>query len=322
MDKKAPFPIRMEKIMKAAYPGLLFEIGKTDSSWESAIDVATKYAKERHPQNMDNFISAIPTEHAVALWRKFRTIYKIDADLCEEFADQVAGIDDDEEIPADLLLNLPYPCIAVEASPIKASTENGNIQLSGSFLLHASTMPETGKPCLSGQFEDAFGNPVHYFLPIEGTIGESIDALHKFHRENYDGDVSREDSILNAAPILYAAQIVLYLQSLEPDIQTRPVARKRGKSSGKVAKPPKMYDVGVRLGATLRRSKAAEKSTSTGTGTKKRAHTRRGHWHHYWIGSVKSDTRKLTLRWVHPMLVGGNQDGMATLYKIKGEANG
>ena len=36
-----------------------------------------------------------------------------------------------------------------------------------------------------------------------------------------------------------------------------------------------------------------------------KAHIRRAHWHHYWVGSERRGDRHLELRWIPPVQVGG-----------------
>ena len=56
----------------------------------------------------------------------------------------------------------------------------------------------------------------------------------------------------------------------------------------------------------------------SGPGAPKRPHTRRGHWHHYWVGSDKDNSRKLILKWTAPMFIGGGSDDtIATVNKIE-----
>lgn len=72
-------------------------------------------------------------------------------------------------------------------------------------------------------------------------------------------------------------------------------------------------DVGIRVGAALRKARRRYEGTENpGTGARKRAHTRRGHWHHYWTGP-KNGERKLILKWTAPTFIhpeDGTDDGV------------
>ena len=41
------------------------------------------------------------------------------------------------------------------------------------------------------------------------------------------------------------------------------------------------------------------------TGKSKAPHSRRGHWHHYWVGKKDSGERRLILKWIAPTFVNG-----------------
>ncbi len=56
-------------------------------------------------------------------------------------------------------------------------------------------------------------------------------------------------------------------------------------------------------------TKAQQRGTARRRSGHIRTHTRRGHWHHFWTGSKsKPESRKVVLRWLHPMLVGRSDE--------------
>lgn len=83
------------------------------------------------------------------------------------------------------------------------------------------------------------------------------------------------------------------------------------------------WDVGFRVGNTIRKYKSEHKedilhTERTGSHASKRPHTRRGHYHHYWIGSDRDNSRKIILKWVAPMFIGGSSDDtIVTEHKVK-----
>ena len=111
-----------------------------------------------------------------------------------------------------------------------------------------------------------------------------------------------------------AVQLVLYLVSQNANIEEAPAPVKAVRTSPKTAqiKPVPQdkasqvrdYDVGIRVGAALRKAARSEPHRSEGvsTGTEKRPHSRRGHWHHYWTGPMDGD-RKLVLKWTAPTII-------------------
>lgn len=70
---------------------------------------------------------------------------------------------------------------------------------------------------------------------------------------------------------------------------------------------PTVWNVGVRVGAELRKRYAQLEADAANDGdrthARPRAHYRRAHWHRYYVGPVGSSSRRLVPRWVHPALV-------------------
>lgn len=73
-----------------------------------------------------------------------------------------------------------------------------------------------------------------------------------------------------------------------------------------------MWNCGVTTGSIIRKIKNnkkvyqsvnTNKDSSIAVGTPKRPHSRKGHWHHFWIGKRDTEERKLVLKWVAPMFI-------------------
>ena len=123
------------------------------------------------------------------------------------------------------------------------------------------------------------------------------------------------------------AQMCLYIQAQNADLQTRPSGQgKQKKRRGAPAKrPPKVVDVGYHIGKEIRsyrvRYEPNRSDTSGPSGEKRtvRPHSRRGHWHHFWRNKPeKPDEKELILRWVAPTFIhpdGG--DDKPTVVKAK-----
>jgi hypothetical protein len=104
--------------------------------------------------------------------------------------------------------------------------------------------------------------------------------------------------------------VLLYLCADEPEIDglvpmPPKVARtKKGRAILPTPARPLVHECGYRLGARLDAALHAASEHADGTGTKVAAHVRRAHWHAYWTGP-RDGERRLSLRWLSPMLVGG-----------------
>lgn len=107
-----------------------------------------------------------------------------------------------------------------------------------------------------------------------------------------------------------ALPYVLYLCAEEPDIDGTP----RGEPEPTKTRhgprwfPPEdvaQWNVGVRLGAVLRKAREAEKDEGQAhPHGRPRPHLRRAHFHHYWTGPRSKPTqRRCVLRWVYEALV-------------------
>lgn len=96
-----------------------------------------------------------------------------------------------------------------------------------------------------------------------------------------------------------------------PDNPT-PVRTRRHGSRLFAAQGPRAWDVGVRLGAALRRAYQADQTAAEDAHASPRAHIRRAHWHGYWSGPRDDPhARRFDLRWMPPIPV--NVENLAEL---------
>lgn len=120
------------------------------------------------------------------------------------------------------------------------------------------------------------------------------------------------------------AQILTYLSSVEPDIGENPETQKTYRKPAPESKPKNKYseirkwDVGVRFGNAFRtwKKKTASGTTHTGgSGSKKRPHSRKAHWSHYWYGSGENKVRRP--KWISECYIGmKNDDTPAVIHKV------
>lgn len=124
---------------------------------------------------------------------------------------------------------------------------------------------------------------------------------------------------------MMSIQMILYLVADNAEIaETKPrksnpqnLQRKTSDKFSDVS----VSDVGLRIGAQIRSVKRKyELNQQPSTGGKKRPHTRRGHWHHYWTGPRNSESRRLILKWTAPTVIHPDNpdrhDGIA-IYPVK-----
>ena len=323
--------IEQEQRLRNTYPGLMSSM-KPGSDFDSKIQLGLDFLA-RCGIDKDTAIDDGQIAAAVSLWADHRPIYSIDHELQLELIAQVERLEEIEQLPADLIRALPYPCISIEQRGMTLSLTNkdtgskvSRIDLSGRFFVFIQPKCRMfDDDSLVVMAENGDHKVLLYFLPIKATIGDSVKALKSFWdrwsgRSDYDDELAAFELHVS----LYIVQVILYLQAINADVQVRPApAQKRKRSSlAKQPKPPKQYDVGVRLGNAMRRYKyerAADEhpNSNAGSHSTHRPHSRRGHWHHFWTGKrSEPENRKLVLQWVEPTFVGGKSTD-ATLFRLK-----
>ena len=127
-------------------------------------------------------------------------------------------------------------------------------------------------------------------------------------------------------------QLVLYICAENKDVQENEEQKSISKPFNKekpkdVFREIRKWDVGYRVGNVIRKANKTSESSSAsehsnvghGSSIGKRPHSRRGHYHHYWVGSKKDGTRRIILKWVAPMFINGDIDDIIpTTYELKG----
>lgn len=277
--------------------------------------------------------------HAVSRWSKNRRVYRFNPDLVKELQEMADSMEEDEELPADFL-RLPFDAISIQLDSdedLRILLEKG-IPLDTSWGTDVSliiTSAEAGEihdwPCLLAVMWVPLGSVSTVVLPIGKTVGESISAAVDFiHNGNHwiakeiqrlmqraaaqfpEAEYSDEYEISSLKLMI---QMLLYLNASNADFSERDSvsARKERKKLEQKSRV-KVTDVGYHVGRLLREKKSA---TFTGTGNRKRAHFRRAHWHHYWVGK-RGNERKQILRWVNVMLIHPEEiDDKPTVMHVK-----
>jgi hypothetical protein len=261
---------------------------------------------------------------ACYIWRKQKIIYSFDPDLAKELSEQAKDYTYEDDLPVDVLLHPPYPCVYIQCPGffdryidgffawIEWDVKRSLLEFRVSFL--ASTMDRTVSLMLELP-EPSLG------ACIASTLEESAKRIKIPQPLPNIGEINM---------LLTALNMYMYLCSDGADIQPNPSQAKITRRSPTVRdkfREVEAQDVGVRIGSVLRKSKAAQANPEpetrphNGSHASKRPHTRRGHWHHYWTGPRdKPADRKLILKWTHPMLVAGslNPDGgVITVFPVK-----
>lgn len=264
---------------------------------------------------------------ALYAWRKYKEIYSFDDYLADLLIDQA---DQQMDIPIDILLQLPYPCIYIQYKNIgffahfEHDVNNNHFEFRFWYL----------------EPENDVSIPIILHIEEKCTIDEAIEKSFDESGKRMTpefasmirqvtGDVMKK----KAAELL---QFVLYICAENSEREEDPEQKKITRRSKESAEKPKdvfreirKWDVGYRIGSQIRRMKSEQKADSdavlegnpertTRKSGRKSPHARRGHWHHFWIGKHETNERKLILKWVAPMFINGSEDdNVATIHPVK-----
>lgn len=165
-------------------------------------------------------------------------------------------------------------------------------------------------------------------------VYENIKNIDRTIEKRYFGDAQREqieyEAELLREVMAKVLSLLLYLCSEEPDYGDKkpPVysvpQKVKGKEKWFAPAWVKDWDVGVRIGAAIRKYRVEQTESEVGISsgdrhTPKRPHIRRAHWHGFWQGKrTEVEQRKFILRWIPPTPVKiGGEDMPAVIRQIK-----
>ena len=246
---------------------------------------------------------------ALTMWRKNKIVYDIDDTMSEILFEQAVFLDDTKKIPSAIIKNeMPYECLFVRTGGF------GNDILGFLFWLEFDV--EFKKTEIRVQLVNKNLNESYPFvidIVDDGTIGDCVEATKKFSNKNkslgklFYEKTNDSDYKRNTEIVLKALQIVLYIISINSDVEENPEQKIIYRQHSGIPKDKfreiKKLDVGVNVGRTIRKNNS-EKIIYYGESKNtqhKRSHVRRGHWHHYWTGTA--DAKKLVLKWTAPMTI-------------------
>jgi len=311
------FPLYQEAKLEQTCPGLLqgLKAARFDRFMPDAMLVVAQYCKNRN-LSKDTAFDVAGIAYLIATWQQHKIIYNVSDELSQELAMQAKDTDFGGELPSNLLLNLPYPCIAVKMSPFSFCCRNpdGSIGFElnstgwGLVIAHRAKDWGDNSAGLVVAWQRSDNGISLFSLPVvEGkTIGQCAEHVLDEWIASLPGSSAMPhgcDVKARFVPALIAAQVVLYLQAINADTQKRPVGNRSKKKGKGKNNAPAIVDVGYHIAAALRQSHVySGRERTVSAGSAKRPHTRRGHWHHYWVGPLTGE-RKLIIKWIDPMMI-------------------
>ena len=254
---------------------------------------------------------------ALAAWRITQGIYRFDPGVY----DAVHHTPLKRDIPCDILYRLPEWCVYIETPGFQS--ELGEIY--GAFA-HLEWDVNTARVELRLVIDCDDGliplplhlGPWSLREALDRTMAESLRqaALMGLAEVLQTGDEFRARILSFATPLV---SLLLYLCSQAAEIgdgkkaphNPRP-KRVHGVPRFFPAEKPTTWNVGMRLGAALRRAYAAAEAGNDdkgGTHASPRPHIRRAHWHGFWSGPIEDGPgretvkRRFELRWLPPISV-------------------
>lgn len=258
----------------------------------------------------------VPELAAVAAWRPTKGVYRFDPDLFDAIADTpITG-----DLPVEVLHRLPEWCVYVETRGRMTFSSNSPIHGFFAHLEYDANDRRSELRVLLDCGEYLLPYIVHLGL---GTLRQGIEWIaESAKRKNEYGlpDHAFDDAVASGLPVLNkCVSLLLYLCSEEPDYlgEARPSRTEKRSKGGKVKgqEAPVVWDVGVRVGADLRRARRDQSDSSSlsdGTHASPRPHFRRAHWHTYLTGRGRTIP---VVRWVSPILVG--TETIATIRRVE-----
>lgn len=243
----------------------------------SRTGIPTEVAEERA-------LKIAPSVSLLGAWRMTRTVIRFP----DALRDALIASKHRDAIPAQVLQRLPYWAVYLDLEG--AGLEFRDEAILGAFvsLDYKEVYREEGSELPPFRYMSAlvsldYGERLESFGVPMGDLGSGKDYSIEKQIQNL---VTQHDAVESAPPLFPIMNMVLYLCSMEKDDWGEfppkpPKPRTRGKNKGRIypAQKTSFTEVGVRVGAALKKAQtmSAESRTDTPKG-KKSPHIRRAHW--------------------------------------------
>ena len=268
--------------------------------------------KERKKALLVDFIACFLF---VELWKRDKEVYAFDPEL--EFS--LSDIDE-IEIPVRILERLPYHTFYLEFAEdgIYSSHFHGafiHIQKYQDtkcygYLINVMRLCEDGKTMLGkGKFLVDANEPDGKLILTKNQDTPCSDS-------ECDRDWPEF--------VMFMLNALLYLCSENAEIRENAVTKNTYRPSNRVRNrfsEIRKMDCGFVYGSEVRKHRKAhveqqkecKSRETTSIRHAMRPHTRKAHWHHYWVGKGR---KELVLRWIAPTVV-GTGERVATIHRVR-----
>jgi hypothetical protein len=254
---------------------------------------------------------------SLAAWRMTQGIYRIDPTLCDAlFKSKLTG-----DIPQEILFRMPEWCIYIETPGLSFGP---GTPIFGAFVHLEWDMPY-GRNLLHIVLDldnKAGSAMIGFALPLgDWSLSESMNMMVKnsdsVKERGYRPPQGLSELMQESIEPILSLLLYICTQASEINSGTRrpgnpqPKNTKRGPRIFQAEKPT-TWDVGVRLGAALRRAyQAASDQLGPGSHTSPKPHVRVAHWHGFRHGPrrnsdgtpIPAHKREIDVRWLPPIPV-------------------
>lgn len=240
-----------------------------------------------------------------------KAIYDFDKMLFETLSDQT-----DLSVASDTLKRLPFRCAYI-CMPVKLAGPQ-DTPMDGFFALKKEDVIK----CLFVSTDTmAFGQlDIH----LSAKTFEENEKLSIEEARHYGAEFVRTPNSATTRASKLVVQLLLYLCAANADMQERrPTTSVKKTSKTTDKRPVRHWDVGIRVGATIKRNRSSYAAQTQRADHKQHArprpHLRRGHWSHFWTGKRDSADRERVLKWIEPIYINANSpdDLPTTIHKVK-----
>jgi hypothetical protein len=271
------------------------------------------------PLQVASVISPVTT---LAAWRMTQGIYRFDPTLYETLVEtSLTG-----DLPAEALFRLPEWCLYIETPGLQVMRRDySRAELAGTWARVDVEEDGTRVLILTMDIPES-DQPQAHSLVLKGSLQSAVEEIHAGWGIRNPRAAQGVAEYLR--PII---NMLLYLCGTEDVMgpagtpgNPTPQRTKRGEKLFP-ASSAKSWDVGVRMGAALRRA-YHERETGQGTHAGPRPHVRRAHWHGFRTGPLKrpdgseipAQERPLAVKWLPPIPINmGSPDELpATIRKV------
>lgn len=236
-------------------------------------------------------------------WQEHKQVFNFDKELFDILINQATDFEN-INIPYETLLHPFFPVVYV----------NNRIgDFKGFFAFFDEIFWGDSNLVLNFLLINSINHTKFISIPLSPneTLKESLKHT------NFSDEKNSDDTLILSNQLL---QLFLYLCAENKDIECCQTGRKSNVKN--TFKELNIWNVGFRIGNSITKSQTQSEESIQEDDTvpsdnnsqldkqhkRKRAHSRRGHWHHYWKGSKKNNNQRLVLKWIAPTFINCTDD--------------